>query len=74
MITDCVGTRTNEDPTCPICRKPVEIQHTPFRDTITGTLAHDYCFRTETPQHFQARRRDAIASGTAAVYGPLRWA
>jgi len=74
MITDYVGERSGQDPVCCLCRKPVEMHHTPRRDTITGDIVHDYCFRIETPDHFQARRRDAIAAKRHVDFGPTRWA
>jgi hypothetical protein len=63
-----------DDQDCVICKKAVEPQHTKFRDTITGQIVHDYCFRTEPVDHFRNRQREAIASGSAVVHGPLRWA
>ena len=65
---------TPNDPTCPICKKAVEPQHSMYCDPVTATFAHDYCFRTETQQDREGRRKEAVKNGAAAVYGPLRWA
>ena len=62
MITNYVGRHTTEDPTCPICKKAVEIQHTPARDTITGVIGHDYCLRIETTESRAARAKAALAA------------
>jgi hypothetical protein len=58
MITDYVGSRTSLDPICPLCDKPVEIQHTPQRDPVTKTIGHDYCLRIETMERRSARLRE----------------
>ncbi len=71
MTTNYVGERTNTDPICPLCHKAVETHHMPFRDVITGGIAHDYCYRIETPEHFASRR---MKTKGVAVYGPVRWA
>jgi len=53
MITDYVGERSGQDPVCPLCRRAVEIQHTPFRDPSTGRIVHDYCYRIGRTIHAQ---------------------
>jgi hypothetical protein len=73
MITSYVGTHTTEDPTCSICKKPVEIQQTPARDQVTGSIGHDYCLRIETTESIAARFKAAIAAGMKPTF-PLRWA
>lgn len=51
---------TPNDPTCPICKKAVEPQHTPARDQVTSTIGHDYCLRIETPEQRAARAKAAL--------------
>ena len=64
---------TPNDPTCPICKKTVEAQHTPARDQVTGVIGHDYCLRIETTEQRAARSKAAIAAGMKPTF-PVRWA
>jgi hypothetical protein len=42
---------------CPVCHKPIEIQHTSAIDRISGKRAHDYCLRVESAEAFAKRNR-----------------
>lgn len=58
---------TYESRICPLCRKEVEIQHTPAIDKATGKLAHDYCLTIESAESFSSRKRTYMQNAAKAT-------
>ena len=72
-INNHLANYTPNYPTCPICKKAVEPQHTPALDQVTGVIGHDYCLRIETTEQRAARSKAALAAGMKPTF-PVRWA
>ena len=47
------------DPTCGLCKKAIEPQHSKNTDPVTGKPSHDYCLRTETAEDRRLRIKKA---------------